>query len=340
MGEKSPKNIKNTCKTNIYKFRANSKKAQQVNPSPFKSAQVPWTYFFVLHRNFKRIFFFFSASEASGDKDGPGYHVAGKIDCDDWSKPPVAPPRGRSANKVLEDPNETSESIESYEDADVIPLAGIKAQNKHESVLSTGTVYEDTEHMEDDGVTAPGGQNRLESASTEGEVYEDTDTPDVPVPGYSNNFGSKRRILSNSSEGTLYEDTEEGPCVKGAMTGRNEDDDDTFNETKNQNNNNKPSYINAKREIRTVKRSLKRGTIHPPPKISSDLYENIDRTRLFYALYDCKSVDSGELEFSRGDIIFILHRDNDNWWTGQLEGKIGLVPNNYLSQVYQTATST
>ena len=32
-------------KTNIYKFRANSKKAQQVNPSPFKSAQVPWTYF-------------------------------------------------------------------------------------------------------------------------------------------------------------------------------------------------------------------------------------------------------------------------------------------------------
>ena len=48
MSEKSAKNIKNTCKTNIYKFRANSKKAQQVNPSPFKSAQVPWTYFFRL----------------------------------------------------------------------------------------------------------------------------------------------------------------------------------------------------------------------------------------------------------------------------------------------------
>ena len=46
MSEKSPKDIKNTCKTNIYKFRANSKKAQQVNPSPFKSAQVPWTFFF------------------------------------------------------------------------------------------------------------------------------------------------------------------------------------------------------------------------------------------------------------------------------------------------------
>ena len=51
MSEKSQKNIKNTCKTNIYKFRANSKKAQQVNPSPFKSAQVPWTYFFVFELN-------------------------------------------------------------------------------------------------------------------------------------------------------------------------------------------------------------------------------------------------------------------------------------------------
>ena len=49
MSEKSPKNIKNTCKTNIYKFRANSKKTQQVNPSPFKSAQVPWTYFLLLY---------------------------------------------------------------------------------------------------------------------------------------------------------------------------------------------------------------------------------------------------------------------------------------------------
>ena len=52
MSEKSPKNIKNTSKTNIYKFRANSKKAQQVNPSPFKSAQVPWTYFFFHFRIF------------------------------------------------------------------------------------------------------------------------------------------------------------------------------------------------------------------------------------------------------------------------------------------------
>ena len=283
---------------------------------------------------------FFLASEASGDKDGPGYHLAGKIDCDS-SKPPVAPPRGRSANKVLEDLNETTESIESYEDADVIPVAGIKAQNKRQSILSTGTVYEDTEHMEDNGVTAPINQNRLENAPTEGEVYEDTDAP--PLPGYSNNFGSKGRILSDSSEGSVYEDTEEGQFVKGALTWRNEDDDrsNTFNKSKNQNNNNKPSYINAKREILPIKKSFKRGTIHPPPKdsIHGTLYENIERTRLFYALYDSKSVQPGELEFFRGDIIFILHRDNDDWWTGQLEGKIGLVPHNYLSQVYRNAAT-
>ena len=37
--------ISKTPAKRIYKFRANSKKTQQVNPSPFKSAQVPWTYF-------------------------------------------------------------------------------------------------------------------------------------------------------------------------------------------------------------------------------------------------------------------------------------------------------
>ena len=37
----------NLLMTLIDLVRANSKKAQQVNPSPFKSAQVPWTYFFI-----------------------------------------------------------------------------------------------------------------------------------------------------------------------------------------------------------------------------------------------------------------------------------------------------
>ena len=60
MSEKSPKNIKNTCKTNIYKFRANSKKAQQVNPSPFKSARVPWTYFFQNCLKYFLVHFMFS----------------------------------------------------------------------------------------------------------------------------------------------------------------------------------------------------------------------------------------------------------------------------------------
>ena len=33
-------------KRNIYKVTTNSKKAHQVNPEPFKPAQVSWTYFF------------------------------------------------------------------------------------------------------------------------------------------------------------------------------------------------------------------------------------------------------------------------------------------------------
>ena len=72
MSEKSPKNIKNTCKTIIYKFRANSKKAQQVNPSPFKSAQVPWTYFLDIHIKSVETLLqeFFLSSSMFDTKDG------------------------------------------------------------------------------------------------------------------------------------------------------------------------------------------------------------------------------------------------------------------------------
>ena len=77
MSEKSPKNIKNTCKTNIYKFRANSKKAQQVNPSPFKSAQVPWTYFSGYNQGWGNDYY---NSGYGGDYYNQGYGGYGNYD--------------------------------------------------------------------------------------------------------------------------------------------------------------------------------------------------------------------------------------------------------------------
>ena len=171
--------------------------------------------------------------------------------------------------------------------------------------------------------------------STSSDVYEDTD--EMEVSRYHNNFGSQPRILSDTSEGDVYEDTDDVPLVmvKGSQP-KQDDHKETFKDSMN--NNNKPSYINAKKGLGVINESGKRTTIHPPARqgTNSVLYENMDRTRLYYALYDCKSVEEEELAFSKGDVIFVRHKDNDAWWTGQLQGKTGEVPHNYLSPVYET----
>ena len=80
----------------------------------------------------------------------------------------------------------------------------------------------------------------------------------------------------------------------------------------------------------------------PPPQVqqpktihvTSDDYEN-----MFYGLWDCDTSISHELAFSSGDIIHVVDKDHDGsgWWTGLLNGKIGLVPKSYLSAAYAAA---
>ncbi|TQS32507.1 hypothetical protein Golomagni_07173, partial [Golovinomyces magnicellulatus] len=50
------------------------------------------------------------------------------------------------------------------------------------------------------------------------------------------------------------------------------------------------------------------------------------------ALYDFAAQAEGDLSFSAGDVIEIVSRTkNDNeWWTGKLNGKQGQFPGNYV----------
>ena len=250
----------------------------------------------------------------------------------------MPPPRGASAKQTQEGHDDTCDSIESYEDTDLPESTRAQNAKKHESVISSGTVYEDTDEMElHDKIAPPRVPHRNQTIpSTSSDVYEDTGH--MEVSGYSNNFSSQRRILSDSSEGTVYEDTEDIPVVMGKTTTQKQDDDeqrDTFEQLPN---NNKPSYVNANKGMSVNTKTNCRDTIHRPLRQDTNS-ENIDRTRLYYALYECNSVETGELAFAKGDIIFILHQDSDAWWTGQLNGKIGQVPQNYLSPVYEVVTT-
>lgn len=54
------------------------------------------------------------------------------------------------------------------------------------------------------------------------------------------------------------------------------------------------------------------------------------------ALHSFEPTEAGELAFDRGDIIKVVDRGYKDWWRGQLRGRTGIFPVNYV--VSETAT--
>ncbi|XP_019632219.1 PREDICTED: src kinase-associated phosphoprotein 2-like isoform X1 [Branchiostoma belcheri] len=67
----------------------------------------------------------------------------------------------------------------------------------------------------------------------------------------------------------------------------------------------------------------------PPP-------EN-DLPNMYMALWDCSADTVQDLAFKRGDLIQVVSREYESfsWWIGFLDGKVGLVPKDYLMQAYE-----
>ncbi|ODV94507.1 hypothetical protein PACTADRAFT_4447 [Pachysolen tannophilus NRRL Y-2460] len=69
---------------------------------------------------------------------------------------------------------------------------------------------------------------------------------------------------------------------------------------------------------------------HPPPPYTRN--EPAMTEDYCIALYDFFKVQDGDLSFKENDKIKILQRNESNgWWKGELNGKIGFFPRNYVS---------
>ncbi|KAK3607539.1 hypothetical protein CHS0354_025795 [Potamilus streckersoni] len=57
----------------------------------------------------------------------------------------------------------------------------------------------------------------------------------------------------------------------------------------------------------------------------------------YYGKWDCEAGNLQELSFKRGDMIYIISREFDEkaWWVGELKGKFGLVPKDFLMPAYE-----
>ena len=68
---------------------------------------------------------------------------------------------------------------------------------------------------------------------------------------------------------------------------------------------------------------------HNKKKMKSD-----KKIKLVQALWDYEGekIQNNLLTFKRGDIIKIIKYNETNWWTGQLNGKVGFLPANYTRE--------
>lgn len=52
------------------------------------------------------------------------------------------------------------------------------------------------------------------------------------------------------------------------------------------------------------------------------------------ALYDYTTTQPDELPLRRGDVLEILDKEDDPWWTARNgSGKLGLIPKNYVNEI-------
>ncbi|XP_071775429.1 src kinase-associated phosphoprotein 2 [Centroberyx gerrardi] len=82
----------------------------------------------------------------------------------------------------------------------------------------------------------------------------------------------------------------------------------------------------------------------PPPKVEPlskpappvAVNKSTDYQNFYQGLWDCSGDRPDELSFRRGDAIYILSKEYQSfgWWVGELKGAIGIVPKDYLMELY------
>ncbi|XP_005093150.1 abl interactor 2 isoform X5 [Aplysia californica] len=48
------------------------------------------------------------------------------------------------------------------------------------------------------------------------------------------------------------------------------------------------------------------------------------------AIYDYQAIKSDELSFAENAVVYVIHKNDDGWWEGVMDGQTGLFPYNYV----------
>ncbi|MED6253707.1 Src kinase-associated phosphoprotein 2 [Ataeniobius toweri] len=72
------------------------------------------------------------------------------------------------------------------------------------------------------------------------------------------------------------------------------------------------------------------------PAAASAVDKSTDYINYYQGLWDCTGDHPDELSFKRGEAIYILSKEYNSfgWWVGEKNGAIGIVPRDYLMELY------
>ncbi|TDH11945.1 hypothetical protein EPR50_G00065710 [Perca flavescens] len=74
----------------------------------------------------------------------------------------------------------------------------------------------------------------------------------------------------------------------------------------------------------------------PAASVNKSTDKSTDYPNFYQGLWDCTGDHSDELSFNRGDAIYILSKEYQNygWWVGEKNGIVGIVPKDFLMELY------
>jgi len=75
----------------------------------------------------------------------------------------------------------------------------------------------------------------------------------------------------------------------------------------------------------------------PPPFVSTSAPAPSSQSsgEMVRALYDYDPTEQGELSFKENDILVVLDKNPDGWWFGEMDGRKGLFPSNFVEPVVE-----
>uniref|UniRef100_A0A3P8XRN0 Src kinase-associated phosphoprotein 2 n=1 Tax=Esox lucius TaxID=8010 RepID=A0A3P8XRN0_ESOLU len=108
-------------------------------------------------------------------------------------------------------------------------------------------------------------------------------------------------------------------------------DDDIYEELPEEEINTPPLPTPPKPKLEPPPTSSK-----PPPPSTTTVDKSTDYPNFYQGMWDCTGEHPDELSFKRGDPIYILSKEYQNygWWIGELKGSVGIVPKEYLTELY------